>query len=119
MAAVDIVRDRERGLPRYNQARRQYGLQPAKTFTDITSNPMVLPSQQVSAFPPGPAADPRTCGDVNTQTHRPPVEDGCRVQRRDDRLQNQLRVGALLPAPRLKLQERFAGCSTSAAWRVS
>ena len=42
MAVVDIVRDRERGLPRYNQARRQYGLQPAKTFTDITSNPMVL-----------------------------------------------------------------------------
>ena len=41
MAAVDIVRDRERGLPRYNQARRQYGLQPARTFTDITSNPMV------------------------------------------------------------------------------
>ena len=43
MAAVDIVRDRERGLPRYNQARRQYGLRPAETFADITSNPMVLP----------------------------------------------------------------------------
>ena len=42
MAVVDIVRDRERGLPRYNQARRQYGLQPAKTFSDITCNPMVL-----------------------------------------------------------------------------
>ena len=41
MAAVDIVRDRERGLPRYNQARRQYGLKPVKSFSDITDNPLV------------------------------------------------------------------------------
>ena len=41
MAAVDVLRDRERGLPRYNQARRQYGLQPAASFADITDNPLV------------------------------------------------------------------------------
>ena len=35
MAVVDIVRDRERGMVRYNQARRQYGLRPLADFEDI------------------------------------------------------------------------------------
>ena len=35
MAVVDIVRDRERGMVRYNQARRQYGLRPLAEFEDI------------------------------------------------------------------------------------
>jgi len=38
MAAVDVFRDRERGMVRYNEARRQYGLPAAKTFQDITDN---------------------------------------------------------------------------------
>lgn len=38
MAVVDILRDRERGMPRYNQARRQYGLKPAATFEDLSDN---------------------------------------------------------------------------------
>jgi len=38
MAAVDVFRDRERGMVRYNEARRQYGLEAAKTFEDITDN---------------------------------------------------------------------------------
>ena len=38
MAVVDILRDRERGIPRYNQARRQYGLKPAATFEDLSDN---------------------------------------------------------------------------------
>ena len=36
LAAVDIIRDRERGIPRYNEFRRQIGLEPIKDFTDIT-----------------------------------------------------------------------------------
>ncbi|CAK0733656.1 hypothetical protein CVIRNUC_000311 [Coccomyxa viridis] len=38
MAVIDILRDRERGMVRYNQARRQYGLQAAGGSEDITDN---------------------------------------------------------------------------------
>ncbi|MEO6512965.1 MAG: peroxidase family protein [Nocardioides sp.] len=40
MGAVDIIRDRERGVPRYNEFRRQLHLAPAKTFADLTDNPV-------------------------------------------------------------------------------
>ncbi|MGE3757536.1 MAG: peroxidase family protein [Pseudobdellovibrionaceae bacterium] len=39
LAAVDIVRDRERLVPRYNEFRRQLGLKPIKTFGDLTREP--------------------------------------------------------------------------------
>jgi len=39
LAAVDILRDRERGVPRYNAFRRLFHKRPARTFSDITSNP--------------------------------------------------------------------------------
>ena len=42
MAAVDILRDRERGVPRYNEMRRQLGLNPIKKFEDLTDDPEVL-----------------------------------------------------------------------------
>lgn len=42
MAVVDVFRDRERGMVRYNQARRQYGIKPAETFEDITDNAEVV-----------------------------------------------------------------------------
>jgi hypothetical protein len=35
LAAVDLVRDRERGVPRYNEFRRQLNLQPIQKFTDL------------------------------------------------------------------------------------
>jgi hypothetical protein len=38
LAAVDIMRDRERGVPRYNRFRRLIHKPPAKDFSDITSN---------------------------------------------------------------------------------
>jgi hypothetical protein len=38
LAAVDIMRDRERGVPRYNQFRQLLHRPPAKTFEEITSN---------------------------------------------------------------------------------
>jgi hypothetical protein len=39
LAATDILRVRERGVPRYNQFRRLFHLEPAKTFDDLTDNP--------------------------------------------------------------------------------
>lgn len=38
MGAVDILRARERGVPRYNEFRRQLGLAPISTFEDLTDN---------------------------------------------------------------------------------
>lgn len=39
LGAVDIMRDRERGVPRYNQFRRLLHLAPAATFEELTDNP--------------------------------------------------------------------------------
>ena len=38
MGTVDIVRARERGVPRYNEFRRQLGLNPIRCFEDLTEN---------------------------------------------------------------------------------
>ncbi|WP_212743105.1 peroxidase family protein [Microbacterium sp. 2FI] len=40
LAALDILRDRERGVPRYNEFRRQLHLKPAETFDELTDNPV-------------------------------------------------------------------------------
>lgn len=40
LGAVDIIRDRERGIPRYNQFRRLLHLKPAATFEELTDNPV-------------------------------------------------------------------------------
>ena len=42
VGAVDILRARERGVPRYNEFRRQLGLNPIRTWEDLTSNPDLL-----------------------------------------------------------------------------
>ncbi|WP_247522602.1 peroxidase family protein [Bradyrhizobium sp. 190] len=39
MAAIDIMRDRERGVPRYNRFRELVGKQRVRTFEEITSIP--------------------------------------------------------------------------------
>ena len=39
LAAIDILRTRERGVPRYNQFRRLFHLAPASTFEEMTDNP--------------------------------------------------------------------------------
>jgi len=41
MGTVDIVRARERGVPRYNEFRRQLGLSPIRSFDDVTDDPDV------------------------------------------------------------------------------
>ncbi|MGB5455805.1 MAG: peroxidase family protein, partial [Gammaproteobacteria bacterium] len=38
LAAVDILRDRERGVPRYNRFRTLLHMKPVRSFSDITSN---------------------------------------------------------------------------------
>ena len=38
MGAVDILRARERGVPRYNEFRRQLGLNPIRRFEDLTDD---------------------------------------------------------------------------------
>ncbi len=38
MGTVDILRARERGVPRYNEFRRQLGLNPIRTFDDLTDD---------------------------------------------------------------------------------
>ncbi|WP_243074812.1 peroxidase family protein [Microbacterium sp. SS28] len=40
LAALDIARDRERGVPRYNEFRRRLHLKPAATFAELTDNPV-------------------------------------------------------------------------------
>lgn len=42
MGAVDILRARERGVPRYNEFRRQLGLNPLRKWEDLTSDPELL-----------------------------------------------------------------------------
>ncbi|CAG2255828.1 unnamed protein product [Mytilus edulis] len=39
MATIDILRDRERGIPRYNAFRRLFHLTPITKFEDLTTNP--------------------------------------------------------------------------------
>lgn len=39
LAAVDVLRDRERGVPRYNEFRRMLGMRPARTFQELTDDP--------------------------------------------------------------------------------
>ncbi len=38
MGAVDILRARERGVPRYNEFRRQLGMNPIRSFDDLTND---------------------------------------------------------------------------------
>lgn len=42
MAAVDILRARERGVPRYNEFRRQLGLAPIRSIGDLTDDADVV-----------------------------------------------------------------------------
>jgi hypothetical protein len=42
LGAVDILRARERGVPRYNEFRRQLGLRPIRCFEDLSDDPQQL-----------------------------------------------------------------------------
>jgi len=40
LGAIDVLRVRERGVPRYNEFRRLFRLKPASTFEELTDNPV-------------------------------------------------------------------------------
>ena len=40
LAATDVLRIRERGVPRYNDFRGLFHLKPAETFEELTNNPV-------------------------------------------------------------------------------
>lgn len=42
LATIDVLRDRERGVPRYNEFRRQIGLKPITKFEDLTKDAATL-----------------------------------------------------------------------------
>jgi len=42
LGAVDVLRDRERGVPRYNEFRRQLNLLPLSSIDEITSDPELV-----------------------------------------------------------------------------
>ncbi|VXB99095.1 Animal haem peroxidase [Pseudomonas sp. 8AS] len=42
LATIDVLRDRERGVPRYNEFRREIGLNPITKFEDLTSDAATL-----------------------------------------------------------------------------
>jgi hypothetical protein len=42
LAATDILRTRERGVPRYNEFRRKFHLKPAERFEDFSEDPTVV-----------------------------------------------------------------------------
>jgi hypothetical protein len=42
MGTVDILRDRERGVPRYNDFRKNLRMKPISTFEELTSDPALL-----------------------------------------------------------------------------
>lgn len=42
LATIDIIRDRERGVPRYNQFRRSIGLNPFGKISQISDNPETI-----------------------------------------------------------------------------
>lgn len=39
LAAIDVIRDRERGVPRYNKFRQLLGLRPVQAFEDFDVTP--------------------------------------------------------------------------------
>jgi hypothetical protein len=42
LATIDVLRDRERGVPRYNEFRREIGLNPITKFEDLTKDAATL-----------------------------------------------------------------------------
>lgn len=42
LGAVDVLRDRERGVPRYNQFRRLFGLKPLERFEELSDDPQAV-----------------------------------------------------------------------------
>jgi hypothetical protein len=72
MGTVDVVRARERGVPRYNEFRRQLGLNPIERFDDLSDDPKVR-SKLEAVYGTDPSAVERLDLLVGTlaEGHRP------------------------------------------------
>ena len=55
MGTVDILRARERGVPRYNEFRHQLGLNPIESFDDLSDDPQIR-SKLKAVYGTGPGA---------------------------------------------------------------
>lgn len=47
VAALDILRDRERGVPRFNEFRRQYGLRHFRTFEELAGPELAIELREI------------------------------------------------------------------------
>jgi hypothetical protein len=56
MGAIDLYRDRERGVPAYNQLRRELGLKPIESFDDLTDDTELV-AQIRDVYGTGPQGD--------------------------------------------------------------
>ncbi len=56
MGAIDLYRDRERGVPAYNQLRRELGLKPIESFDDLTDDAELV-GQIREVYGTGPQGD--------------------------------------------------------------
>jgi len=56
MGAIDLYRDRERGVPPYNQLRRELGLKPIESFDDLTDDADLV-GQIREVYGTGPQGD--------------------------------------------------------------
>ena len=50
MATVDILKDRERGIPRYNAFRRAFHMRPVKTFLELTGGDATLAAELAEVY---------------------------------------------------------------------
>lgn len=72
MAAVDILRARERGVPRYNEFRRQLGLNPIAKFEDLSPDPETVKKlKEVYGDQPGAVEDLDLLVGTLGETQRP------------------------------------------------
>ncbi len=77
LVALNIQRGRDHGLPSYNEARSGFGLAPAASFADISSNPEVVAQLQaayasvadVDLWVGGLAEDPHNNGQLGELFH--------------------------------------------------
>jgi tetratricopeptide (TPR) repeat protein len=72
LGAVDILRARERGVPRYNEFRRQLGLTPIRSFEDLTEDePTVARLRAVYGGRPENVEDLDLLIGTLAESHRP------------------------------------------------
>ena len=72
LGAVDILRARERGVPRYNEFRRQLGLNPIRSFDQLTDDPaQVRKLKEIYGDQPGDVENLDLMIGTLSEGHRP------------------------------------------------